>query len=121
MTKHRTLLISLAVAAAILMLLLSYLVNLASTYTATTLEPYAPWIYAALGILFLASLGVLIWQIRTTQPPPDVTIEAKIEQTASSGGQIVNSPNTIGGQTNATITQQATDKGRIEGSGNTIQ
>lgn len=117
MTKHRTLLITLAVAAAVLMLLLSYLVNLTSTYTAAVLEPYAPWIYAALGILFLASLGVLIWQIRTAQPPP----EAKIEQTASTGGQIVNSPNTISGQTNAAINQQATDKGRIEGSGNTIQ
>ena len=64
MHTKRPLLITLAVVSATLMLLLGILGDLASTYVADSLKPYAAWIFAALGIVFVASLVVLIWQLR---------------------------------------------------------
>ena len=124
MRTNRMLLIALAVVSAVLMLLLSFLVNLASTYIADTLEPYAVWIFAALGIVFVASLGVLIWQVYADRKqPPDSEVGGgpKIEQSATNGGQIVGSPNRIAGQAQATVHQTAKDQGRIENSANTIE
>ncbi|MFN8463912.1 MAG: tetratricopeptide repeat protein [Caldilineaceae bacterium] len=65
MRTNRTLLVFLAVFSAVLMLLLSFLVNLASTFVADALKPHAFWIFAALGVVFLASLGAAVWQVRT--------------------------------------------------------
>lgn len=124
MCNNRTLLIALAVVSAVLMLLLSFLVNLASTYIADALKPYAVWIFAALGIVFVASLGVLIWQVyadREGTSDRNATGGPQIEQAATNGGQIVDSPNRIAGQAQASVRQTANDQGRIENSANTIE
>lgn len=122
MPRHRALVIGLAIASAVLMLLLSLLVNLATTYVADALRPYAPWVFALLGVLFAASLGVLIWQLRIeAAAPPVAPSGARITQSASDDSQIVKSPNRIAGGEDSAITQSAAKRSRIEDSPNTIE
>lgn len=118
MPRHRALVIGLAIASAVLMLLLSLLANLATTYVADALRPYAPWVFALLGVLFAASLGVLIWQLRIEAAAPS---GARVAQRASDDSQIVKSPNRIAGGEDSTITQSAANRSRIEDSPNTIE
>ena len=124
MHTKRPLLITLAVVSATLMLLLGILGDLASTYVADSLKPYAAWIFAALGIVFVASLVVLIWQLRAEHQsgvaqPTDGG--PSIEQRARGRGLIKQSPIKTSGQPNASIQQTAEDDGRIEDSGITIE
>ena len=122
MAHRRTLLIALAVISATLTLLLGLLVNLASTYIAEALRPYAPWVFVLLGVVFVASVAVLIWQMRVEHAAsPAEPTGARIELSAKKGSEIVRSPNRIAGVENATISQSAADKSRIEESGNTIE
>lgn len=123
MHSNRPFLIVLAVVSATLMLVEDFLLNLVSTYFEDTLKPYAPWVFGVLFITFVASVGLLIWQLRAEpQASTAATRYAgpSIEQHAD-GGEIIRSPNRIAGQTAASIRQSATDGGRIEESGNTIE
>jgi len=123
MSTHRPLLIVLAIVSALLMLLLGFLVNVASAFVTEPLRPYALWVFAALAFVFVASLAVLLWQLRTQQSeqPRDAGGGAHIDQKASRDGKIFNSPNTINGPTGASIDQQAVDAGLIQDSPNKIE
>ena len=122
MTRNRTVPITLAVISATLTLLLGLLVNLASTYIAEALRPYAPWVFVLLGVVFVASVAVLIWQMRAEPASSSVDAAgARIEQSATDGSAIVRSPNRIAGADNAAISQSAANKSRIEDSGNSIE
>ncbi len=122
MAHNRTLLVILAVLSLTLMLLLSLLGNLATTYIAESLRPYAVWVYVLLALVFVASVAVLIWQMRAEHAAsPAEPTGARIEQAATKGSEIVRSPNRIAGVDNATISQSAAEKSRIEDSGNIIE
>jgi hypothetical protein len=73
MGSRRWLPITIALLAFLLAALFSLLVNLTSTYLADTLRPYASWVYALTGLIFFASLGVLVWQLTAKKDPAALT------------------------------------------------
>jgi hypothetical protein len=73
MRSRRWLPVTLAVLSLLLAAIFGLLANLTSTYLADALRPYATWVYALTGIVFLVSAGVLVWQIVATGHEPAPT------------------------------------------------
>ena len=133
--------LALMVSSFTLVVILNFLLNLVTGYLATDLQPYKNFIYIGLVLVFMASLGLFIWEQARGRDSSGVIIRqtAKsggqirrapvkvknstigVEQSASKSGEIVDSIVTATAATSGSVKQQATgEKSKIEDSDITI-
>jgi hypothetical protein len=116
MQRSHTLPIVLAVASAVLALLLGFLINVVSSFYIDALRPYAGWIFAGLGLIFAASIGVLIWQIVLDRRSTAAGAGHAVSQTATRHSEIVDSGIEVAGADSVDIQQKADQDSSIKNS-----
>lgn len=100
---------TLLILSAILAFTLNFLLNLVTGYLATDFQPYKPWLYVGLGLVFVASLMLLVLDARRPHSQSGISIN----QSAKNGGKITRSPIKSTSTGALQVDQQAHEHGEI--------
>lgn len=98
---------------AVVALALNFLLNLASNYLSTDLEPYRLYVFISLALLFIVSLVLLYFDSKRTTSNGGITVQ----QRTTGGGKIRRSPISTTNSDRFEIVQTADQNGEIVDSG----